>query len=104
MSEHTIVMHGHMENGHYLYPCTLCDFKTTSDTQLSIHVKACHLKCEDCEEIVANLASMSVHINLMHGHMESIHKLYLCTLCEYKTSSEAQLSDHMKSYHMKYEM
>ena len=75
LSEHIIFMHGH------LYLCTLCDFKTTFEVQLPDHVKACHRKCGEREEIFTNLGSLSKYISVMHGQM------YLCNLCGFRTTS-----------------
>ena len=42
----------------------------------------------------SSITKVSVHISVMHEHM------YLCTLCDFITTSKVQLPDHVQACHM----
>jgi len=81
-----------------LYSCTQCEKKFTSQIRLKSHISVCHrakYKCTECLRDFRNPLMLTVH----RRSQCMAEKLYSCTLCEKKFTSQIRLQLHTNVHH-----
>ena len=81
------------------FSCSQCGFKTMARGKLLAHEKTKHrgtwYGCEFCDYRTKTETALSLHISLDHNNSRNI----VCTLCDFKTVSTGMLNRHLSSKH-----
>ena len=88
----------HKIENHSIVICDLCDFETTSDHSLTVHIQETHKQtkfpCRTCGKSFKTNKLLREHINSNHTT-----PFYPCDYCGHKASSFETLDKHIETFH-----
>ena len=117
--------HVKSHNNIKLYVCGICKFSAPNEENLSSHqrVKHSQQKCDHCNFLAIKDTDLNKHIQETHGacskkkfecdeciftdyseenvlnHKIEKHSICICELCEFETTSEQSLNEHVQDIH-----
>ena len=89
-----------------MFQCDACSFKCEIESDLNTHIVSAHKvhneELPSVDQILCDVCSKQFENNdLFDGHVcvrtQGNNKV-LCNKCEYKTSEQAELNEHMKQH------
>lgn len=78
--------------------CEICDWRTSQNSNLTIHMKFKHgpdVKCQICEKILTSHAGLLRHMKNSHENQNG----YFCEICKNRFKSYDKLETHMRKNH-----
>jgi len=85
------------ESGISQYHCTMCEYMTQSQTNLTNHIEKQHLNqsyfCPECGKELKSRHALKTHIHRIHNEDPQV-----CQVCQKIFSSKKNLKSHMKTH------
>jgi hypothetical protein len=82
--------------------CDKCDYKCSSKSELSLHVKAVHnkirdYKCSQCDYLASQSSHLTTDVKSVHINIRP-HK---CSQCKFLSVQRSELTQHVRNVHEK---
>ena len=81
------------------FKCPKCNFETSRQHSLDLHVQSSHISCEQCGQVFYGHRAKSQLAGHLKKHQTQFPKQYLCDFCKKESKTKQHVKKHMKICH-----